>query len=167
MTTDRQTARNPAGHVPGRAEPLLLDEAAEILSDETGGLLSAVEIRECLEFEPLAEAREKVAEVLERDPGRPIRPLRAWAEEHRRGHYRPRAKKPSGSEEYRRFLRFHGRRARALEEGRGHAPSQRESDELAGEFYAPHQRAAMNGIPPAAWDALHGGGSGAPGPRAA
>jgi hypothetical protein len=33
-----------------------------------------------------------------------------------------------------------------------------ESEQLAGEFYAPHHRAAMNGIPPESWDLLHGGG---------
>jgi hypothetical protein len=154
MTRDtEEAAREPAEDVPEHAEPLLLlDEAAEILSAEARGLLSAVDIRECLEFEPHAEARERIEEALRRDPKEPIRPLRARAKEHRWGHYAPRRRKPSGSEEYARFLLFHERRSRRLEERRGHGPSPRESEELAGEFYAPHHRAAMNGIPPGSWD---------------
>lgn len=110
------------------------DQTAEVLERDFREVFEVVDIRECLEFEPMKKVRALLAWATEHED--PYGTLRAYAEKNRTGHYRYHRNKPSGVEEHQRFLRF---RARKQAE-RGYL-SQSQEEDLAREFYAPSFRA--------------------------
>lgn len=125
------------------ARPRVDAPAADRLAASAGGRISAVELRECLEYEPVAAAERLLAAALRSDPERPFRPLLRWAVRRRRGHHRPPRLKPSFEEERAALLAFHRQRSRELGERRGYGALPSEHEEFAREFYAPGYRAAL------------------------
>lgn len=130
------------------------DETAEVLHADFPAL-SPVEIRECLEFEPVRMAMGVLAWASR--AGDPHKALRSWARKRRRGHYRRRADKPDGAAEYRRHLAFIERREKTMRDGRGRGLTQPEIEDAAREFYAPAHRASLAAIPQPAWGSYHAG----------
>ena len=129
------------------------DRRAEILAAQFEGVFSAVDIREALEGEPVAKGLGLLNWASKKRL--PMKALRAKAKKDGLGYYRPRARRPDAAEEYRRCMAFVRRKQGESLEKRGRPLSPEELDDLTREFYAPMHRAAVEGIPEAAWDALH------------
>ena len=107
---------------------------------------SVVEIRECLEGEPLKQAVEILNWALDASPKKPYRALRAWARKNRKGFYSPALRKTDTNEEYRLYMLYLRRKGRENED-RGYGsllPSEIES--LTRRYYAPEYRARMASI---------------------
>jgi len=77
------------------------DQIAEVLESDFGETFSVVDIRECLEFEPMKKACALLAWATEHED--PYGTLRAYADTNHTGHYRYRRDKLDGTEEHERF----------------------------------------------------------------
>jgi hypothetical protein len=135
------------GEAAGASGGVVDDRVAEVLAGRFPEF-SAVEIRECAEFEDASRA----ADVLAWAQGkrRPYAALRNWARKYRCGYYRRREDLPGHEELQRAYRAFLERR---LEEARRRNPGREqftdgELDQLAREFFAPCYRADMNRISP-------------------
>ena len=150
-------------------------ERAEILAKQFQDF-SVVEIRECLEGEPLKQAIGLLNWALEKEaasPDRtapyratpyratyrttPYRTLRSWARKNGKGFYSAALLKEDTHETYRRY-KLYLRRKEEVKLGRGQGfllPS--EIEDLARMFYAPESRARMAAISEAVWSSYEAG----------
>ena len=138
-TTGEGSARHSTVHV------RVTIDRAEILENQFVEF-SVVEIRECLEGEPLKQAVEILNWALDASPKKPYRALRAWARKNAKGFYSPALRKTDANEEYRLYMLYLRRKGRENEDrGRGSLlPSEIEA--LTRRYYAPEYRARMASI---------------------
>ena len=128
------------------------DLRAEILATHFGGVFSAVDIRETLEFEPVKKALGLLEWASKKR--RPMKALRSKAKKDGLGHYRARPDKPAPAEEYRHYVAFMSRKEDESLRSRGCSLSREERDALTREFYAPSHRAGMGRISREAWEEI-------------
>ena len=136
-------------------------ERAEILARQFPDF-SVVEIRECLEGEPLKQAIGLLNWTLKKDaatPDRtsPYRTLRSWARKNGKGFYSAALLKGDATETYRRYKLYLRRKEEVkLRRGQGSLlPSEIEG--LTQMFYAPESRARMAAISEAVWSSYEAG----------
>ena len=136
-------------------------ERAEILARQFPDF-SVVEIRECLEGEPLKQAIGLLNWALEKEaatPDRtsPYRTLRFWARKNGKGFYSAALLKGDARETYRRYkLYLRRKEEEKLRRGGGSLlPS--EIERLTRWFYAPESRARMASISEAVWNSYEAG----------
>ena len=141
-------------------------ERAEILAKQFSAF-SVVEIRECLEGEPLKQAIGLLNWAREKDPATPCqttpyritlyRTLRSWARKNGKGFYSAALLKEDARETYRRY-KLYLRRKEEEKRRRGQGsllPS--EIEDLTRMFYAPESRARMAAISEAVWSSYEAG----------
>lgn len=116
----------------------------------------AVEIRECLEGEPVKKAIRLMTWALEKAPARPYFKLRDWARRNEKGFYSPELLRRDAGEVYREFLAYAEAKRAENEERTGRSSlSPAELEDAARIFYAPRTRADMARISEGTWASYH------------
>ena len=93
------------------------DRVAELLAQDFP-VFSVVEVREACEFEPVRMAAIGILQWASQKPD-PQKALLDWARKRSRGYYRSHRRRPSGTQEYRRCLKYLRRKEAEAVEKRG------------------------------------------------
>ena len=121
-----------------------LVEAVSV-GDEGATPLGVVQIRECLEGEPVGVALERIRWAM--GCTRPYRALRTWAREESRGLYKAKHRQDPNLKDRKAFLRYAARKETAL----GRELSRKEVERLASRFYSPARIAELSEISEHVW----------------
>lgn len=119
--------------------------AAALAEAIRGPALGVVQIRECLEGEPVGEALERIRWAMR--CARPYRALRIWARKEGRGLYRTERRQEPTLKDRKAFLRYAARKETVL----GRELSRREIERLASRFYSPARIAELSEISEHVW----------------
>lgn len=114
-------------------------------ADSQATALGVVQIRECLEGEPVGVALERIRWAM--GCTQPYRALRTWARERSRGLYKAERRQEPTLKDRKAFLRYAARKEAALER----ALSRKEVERLASRFYSPARIAELSEISEHVW----------------
>lgn len=128
-----------------RAEGIAAALVGAVSIADNGAALGVVQIRECLEGEPVGEALERIRWAM--GCTRPYRALRTWAREEGRGLYRTERRQEPTLKDHKTFLRYAAWKENAL----GQELSRKEIERLASRFYSPARIAELSELSEYVW----------------